>query len=240
MEDFGLLETMFSARALRRFRSDAVPNELISKILEAAIQAPSGGNAQSWLFVVIKDEEQRRKVAAVYAKASKVIRYFYSKRDRPSHMEKQYERLMNSGVYLHEHMSEAPILLLACLKLSSSSNPADVPPDCERVKPEALIVQAERTRCGSIYPAVQNIILACRALGLGTVITTNHLLYEDEIRNVLRLPGNVETYALMPIGFPRDNFGPVRRRPLTEVALARRLGQALAWLVSGRANIDWL
>src|SRR5262249_349838 len=166
--------------------------------------------------------EQRRRVAAVYAKASKVVRYFYSKRERPLHMdEKQYERFWTSGVYLHEHMDEAPVLLLACVKIAGNP-PREVPPECEEVKPESLIAEAERTGCGSIYPAVQNIILACRALGLGTVITTNHVLYEDEIRKVIGLPANVQTYALMPIGFPRDNFGPVRRKPLSEVALLDR------------------
>jgi nitroreductase len=64
--------------------------------------------------------------------------------------------------------------------------------------------------------------LACRALGLATVITTNHLLYEDEVRQILSIPAEVDTYALMPIGYPVDKFGPVIRRPLHEVARADR------------------
>ena len=74
----------------------------------------------------------------------------------------------------------------------------------------------------SIYPMVQNIILACRALGLGTLITTNHMLYEDEVKAVLELPDDVQTYALMPIGYPRGNFGPLTRRALSEVVHADR------------------
>ena len=80
----------------------------------------------------------------------------------------------------------------------------------------------ERIRGASIYPAVQNIILACRALGLGTTITTNHLRCEGEVKAVLGIPEEVQTYALMPIGYPRGKFGPVTRRPVAEVAHADR------------------
>jgi nitroreductase len=79
---------------------------------------------------------------------------------------------------------------------------------------------AARIRGASIYPAVQNIILACRALGLGTTITTNHLRCETEVKAVLGLPPEVETFALMPVGYPVDKFGPLARRPLSEVAYA--------------------
>ena len=76
----------------------------------------------------------------------------------------------------------------------------------------------ERIRGASIYPAVQNIILACRALGLGTTITTNHIRCEDEVKAVLGIPEDVQTFAMMPIGYPRGKFGPVTRRPIVEVA----------------------
>jgi nitroreductase len=100
------------------------------------------------------------------------------------------------------------------------------PPIAQAVEETALATQIDRTKCASIYPAVQNIILACRALGLGTVITTNHLIYENEFRQVLGLPSEIQTHALMPIGYPRVRFGPVRRRPITEVAMLDRFGIA--------------
>ena len=74
---------------------------------------------------------------------------------------------------------------------------------------------------------MQNIILACRAFGLGTVITTNHIRCEDEVKAVLELPDDVSTYALMPIGYPEGKFGPLARRPVEEVTYADRWG--LAW-----------
>jgi nitroreductase len=87
-----------------------------------------------------------------------------------------------------------------------------------------LTYQAQ-IRGASIYPAIQNIILACRALGLGTLITTNHILYEDEVQSILSLPNDVFTFALMPIGYPRGKYGPLSRRPVSEVAYSDRWGE---------------
>jgi nitroreductase len=80
----------------------------------------------------------------------------------------------------------------------------------------------ERIRGASIYPAVQNVILACRAFGLGTTITTNHIRCEDEVKAALGVPDDVQTFALMPIGYPVDSFGQVVRRPVAEVVYADR------------------
>jgi nitroreductase len=87
------------------------------------------------------------------------------------------------------------------------------------------LAHQERIRGSSIYPAIQNIILACRALGLGTLITTNHILYEDDVRKILGLPDDVFTFALMPIGYPLGKFGPLSRRPVAEVTFAERWGE---------------
>jgi len=93
------------------------------------------------------------------------------------------------------------------------------------VQHDAELAYANRIRGASIYPAVQNIILACRALGLGTTITTNHLRCEDAVRALLGLPDDVDSFAMMPIGWPIDPFGPLTRRPVAEVAHADRWGQ---------------
>ena len=84
------------------------------------------------------------------------------------------------------------------------------------------MVYAERIRGASIYPAVQNIILACRAFGLATLITTNHIRFEAEVKTVLGIPEDVDPYAMMPIGYPEGKFGPLTRRPVAEVAYADR------------------
>jgi nitroreductase len=222
MTDIGLFEAIHSARALRRLKPDPVPEELITQVLDAAIHAPSAGNAQNWAFVVVRGVAQRRKLGTIYRKASDIAAAEYQARSRPAHLnEEQWGRMMSSGAYLWDHMGEAPVLLVPCLSKRDMPPASALPPDI-RARYQAELAYLDRIRGASIYPAVQNIVLACRALGLGTVITTNHLRCEDEVKAVLGLPPHVETYALMPIGYPLGKFGPLERRPLSEVAYADR------------------
>ena len=112
-------------------------------------------------------------------------------------------RLLDAAEYLAAHIHEAPVLILPCL---------------ERRNPT-------RTSGSSIYPAVQNILLAARALGLGATLTTLYLNFETEVEAALGLPHDVHSYALIPIGYPIGRFGPVRRAPLSEVVFEDRWGQ---------------
>jgi nitroreductase len=226
MSEIGLFDAMYSARALRRLKPDPVPDEIITKILDAAIRAPSAGNSQHWVFIVVRDPEQRQKLALIYRKASDIASAIYRARGRPAHMtEEQYQRMMSSGAYLWEHMAEAPVLLVACLRDRPAPPREMLPLEVQAVYDQEL-VYTDRIRGASIYPAVQNIILACRAIGLGTLITTNHIRCEGEVKALLGIPDGVLTYALMPIGYPEDKFGPVKRRPVSEVAFADRWGDA--------------
>jgi nitroreductase len=226
MPEIGLFEAIYSARSLRRLKTDPVPEELISKILDAAIRAPTGGNAQNWAFVVVRNPEQRQKLGAIYRKASDIAEVIYAARGRPPHLtEQQFARMMGAGAYLWQHLGEAPVLLLPCGRRPTLPPRDALPPDIA-VRWEDEVAYADRIRGASIYPAVQNIILACRALGLGTVITTNHIRCEDEVKALLGIPEDVATFALMPIGWPLDRFGPLTRRPLVEIAHADRWGAA--------------
>ena len=220
MPEMDLFEIMYSAGSIRRLRSDPVPDEIITKILDAAIRAPSGSNAQSWVFIVIKDAETRRQLGTVYKKASDILMKLYAGAPRPPHMdENRYQRFMRAVTHLFEHMGEAPVLLVPCLKASmwtgASSLPADV---------KARMASAARIAGSSIYPAVQNVILACRAFGLGTVLTTIHAFFEEEVREILKLPADVQTYALMPIGYPQGRHYPVKRKAVREIACLDRYG----------------
>ncbi|WP_428484122.1 nitroreductase family protein [Rhodopila sp.] len=225
MTEIGLFDAMYSARALRRLKPDPVHQAVITKILDAAIRAPSGGNAQNWIFIVVRDEAQRRRLGAVYRKASDEVAEIYAARGRPAHLtDAQYQRLMAGGSYLWDHMGDAPVLLVPCLR-KRDMPPRDTLPDAVAARYDAHLAHQERIRGSSIYPAIQNIILACRALGLGTLITTNHILYEHDVRAVLSLPDDVFTFALMPIGYPLGKYGPLARRPVSEVAFADRWGE---------------
>lgn len=217
----GLFEAMYSARAMRWLKPDPIPPALIARILDAATQAPSAGNAQHWLFVVVCDAELRRRIGAIYSRVSRWVWERYQHQERPSYIsEGQYERMLEGGLHLYDHMADAPVLIVPCLRLNPIQLPAEIPVDIQQAMKEA----APWTAGASIYPAVQNIILACRGLGLGTVLTTNHTIAEDEIKAVLNLPPNVRTFALMPIGYPERSFGAAKRRPIGEVAMLDQYG----------------
>jgi nitroreductase len=224
MSDIGLFDAIYTARAMRRLKPDPVPEHLINRILDSAIRAPSGGNAQNWIFIVVRDAEKRRRLGAVYRKASDEVNAIYAARGRPAHLtQAQYDRLMAAGAHLWDHLGDAPVLLVPCLTTREMPPRSSLPAPVQARYADHLAYQ-ERIRGASIYPAVQNVILACRALGLGTLITTNHILYEDEVRAILGLPDEAFTFALMPIGYPAGKYGPVTRRPVAEIAYADAWG----------------
>jgi len=140
--------------------------------------------------------------------------------------EGEYRRFLTSGLYLHQHLADAPVLVVACLRLEGL---ASVPADHPREPQLAMFDSVPWMAGASIYPAVQNLMLACRAVGLGTCLTTNHLLFEDEVKQALKLPPAYRTFALLPIGYPINNFGPVKRKPLSEVVALDEFGQAAAF-----------
>ena len=144
--------------------------------------------------------------------------------------DEQFRRLMDGGAYLWEHMGDAPVLLVPCLRLRDMP-PREALPEAVANRYDSHLAHQDRIRGSSIYPAIQNINLACRALGLGTVITTNHILYEGEVGEILRLPDGVFTFALMPMGYSVENYGPLSRRPVSQIAFADRWGEP--WTVHG-------
>ena len=200
-----LFEAMHTQRAVRRFKPDPVPSAAVSRVLDAATRAPSGGNSQPWSFVVLRDAAVRRQVGALYRDAWEAggIDRFTSDPDPAK------ARVYKSAKYLADRMGEAPVLILACIEAGGSG--------------------PSITTGASIYPAVQNLMLAARALGLGTVITTIHRGREREIKDLLGIPEGVTTAALIPMGYPAEGagFGPVRRRPTSEVAHLDGWGQPL-------------
>src|SRR5262249_9042493 len=162
MTEIGVFEAIYTAWAMRQLKPDPVPEAAINQILDAAIRAPSAGNAQNWAFVVVREPEQRRKLGAIYRKASDVASAMYLARGRPSQMtEEVFKRFLTSGAYLWDHMGAAPVILVACQSRPKLPPQASLPHALrERFAVEERY--AERIRGASIYPAVQNIILACR------------------------------------------------------------------------------
>jgi nitroreductase len=199
-----LFETMENCRAMRRLKPDPVPDDMIAKILQAGTCAPSGGNAQKWRFLVLKDRKVKEAVAAWYKKAyDEVIGPRYSTVAPPPGVSPEQFKRQNAAVaYLTDHFAEAPVWIVACLE---DANPGPM-------------------SGASVYPAVQNMVLACRALGLGTTLTTRHMLHQKEADKALGLPDGVRSFAILPIGWPMGKFGPVRRAPLNTVVYQDRWG----------------
>jgi len=217
-EQLGLFEAMYTQRALRRLRPDPIPDDLLWRLLEAGTKAPSGSNTQVWRFLVVRDPERKRFIQERYKKAWD----FYAAANAAAAAERNAPlspdelrtqlRMVRSATHLAEHMHEAPVLLVVCMV------PRPLPPPAggRRRSPAALYA--------SIFPAVQNLLLAARALGLGATLTTLHLTYEDEIKAELGIPDDTEAVALLPIGFPVGRYGPTRRRPVQEVTYWDRWG----------------
>lgn len=193
-------EAMCTLRAIRRLRQDPVPDEILFRLLRAATWAPSSGNRQMWAFIVVRDQEIKRQIALWHAE--------------------DFERLANSPAgsflraqplqyasYLHlaRNLVSVPVLVVACRILSPGQDPT-------------LYSGA------SIYPAVQNLMLAARAEGLGSTLTTTVEFRVPEFRSLLQLPDEAVPAAVIPLGWPLGHFSPAKRRPLAEVVYLNRWG----------------
>ena len=201
-----LFEIMHTTRSMRRLKTDPVPDELVRRILEAGLAAPSGGNMQRWRFLVVRDPAIKAAVAVYYRRAwdEIVAPRYRSGAPAPGTSPEQHQRMLDAAEYLVRHLHEAPVWIVPCLEGATPT----------------------RTAGASIYPAVQNMLLAARALGLGATLTTAYLNFEREVEAALGLPEGWHSYALIPIGYPRGKFGPVRRVALETVAYADRWGEA--------------
>ena len=202
-----LFHIMRTTRAMRRLKPDPVPDELINQILQAGQWAANGGANQRWRFLVIKDRSIKERVQVWYQKAFDEVvgpRYRGSE-PPPGSSPGRYRRQHDAVEYLTEHYHEAPVWIVAC-----QDDGEETP---------------TRSAGASIYPAVQNMLLAARALGLGATLTSRHLRHEKEVEEILGLPPGVHSYAILPIGYPMGNFGPVRRGPLADVVYQDRWGE---------------
>jgi nitroreductase len=206
-EGTDLFEIIGSTRAMRRLKPDPVPDKLVHRILEAGQWAANGGANQRWRFMVVKDRSIKEQVQKWYQKAFDEVvgpRYRGSE-PPPGSSPGRYRRQHDAVEYLTEHYHEAPVWIVAC-----QDDGEETP---------------TRSAGASIYPAVQNMLLAARALGLGATLTSRHLRHEKEVEEILGLPPGVHSYAILPIGYPMGNFGPVRRGPLADVVYQDRWGE---------------
>jgi nitroreductase len=200
-----LEEAMRTQRAIRRLKPDPVDDALVLHLIELAQKAPTGSNAQNWEFVVVKDPAVKARLARLNRRAWNLYgglgRRLYGG-------DPAMARIMDAVQWQADHFEESPVIVVACLR---GPRPW-LPP------------VAAASYYGSIYPSVQNLLLAARAAGLGAALITLPLWSTILARRALGLPWSVTPCAVVPLGWPRGRYGPTTRRPVGEVVHLDRYG----------------
>jgi nitroreductase len=219
MAEMGVYETMRTLRAVRRLRPDAIPDDVLRRVLEAATWAPTGGNVQPWRIVAVKQPALKEPLGKLYNERwvaySKQYRGAIPASASPD-ARARAERTLAAGDYLGAHFGETPVVAVFCF------NPKNM-----------AITDAKQDRVsvvggGSVYTAVENLLLACRAEGLGCVLTTLLCECEPEVRKLLSIPDPWYTAAAIPIGYPVGRgHGPLIRRPVEQLAYLDTWGKQI-------------
>lgn len=217
MTNADLYETMSTLRAVRKLRPDPIPADVLDRVLQAACWAPTGGNQQPWRVVVVTDPILKQGLAEIYAPEWKKYSAGLTKRIEglADDERAKLERVLAAGNHLADHLAEAPAILMFC---------AD--PTMMAIT-DAKLDRVSIVGGGSVYPAVQNLMLACVAEGLGCTLTTLHCLREREVADLLDIPDGWATAGMVPIGYPvGQGHGPITRRPPADMAYRDTFGRA--------------
>lgn len=207
--DAPLAETMRTQRAVRRLHLDPVDPELLLELLELSLNAPTSSNSQDWSYVVVEDPDQKAALQRLY-------RPLFRRMDpiltRLARGDAQELRNMAPGRWQYEHFHELPVFVIPCYRRNVKHHPVGWP---------QISVSSYY---GSVFPAVQNLLLACRAVGLGASIQTLPLWNVRGARRELGLPRDVNPVCMIPIGWAKGRYGPTQRRPIGEVVHVDRYG----------------
>ena len=214
-DSIGLLEGLASTRAIRRYLDEPIPESVLRDMLWAATRAPSGSNRQPFRFVVLTDSpiaQQAKSLIATSAQkfwAEKRANDQYDKGSGadPNSPKSRMARTMQNYV---DNFANAPCLILPCMV---------------RYRPP------NETEGASMYPSVQNLLLAARALGYGGVITGFHGMVEEELKTLLQIPEEVLIACTLTLGKPQGNHGPVRRRPMSEMVFSDTWDNPAGWAI---------
>ncbi len=203
-------EVLYTTRAIRRLKPDPIADDVLYRLLDAAIRAPSGGNQQSWRFIVVRDQATKARLGELYREC--IAALFASGYGQPAPgvtltpaQIAAAEKMGKSAQYLATHFAEVPVYVLGCIRTAAN---------------------AGVTAGASIYPAIWSLQLAARALGLGSTLTTVHRMREAQVKALLGVPDGYETAALIPLGYPRGTFAPGPRQPVEAVSFLDRWGAA--------------
>jgi nitroreductase len=208
-----LLDAMMTQRAVRRVLPDPVDDAVVLKCIELALRAPTGSNGQNWEFLVVKDQHVKDQFAKRYRQAW--VPYGAISK-RISKGDESMAKILRAVQWQVDHFSEIPVLVVPCLRgMRAPYVPAPF--------------VGESSFFGSIYPSVQNLLLAARGMGLGASLITLPLWSVTSARKILGLPLSVTPVCVVPLGWPRGRYGPTTRKPVEQVAHLDSYGNR-AWL----------
>ncbi len=216
--DMPLIDAMMTQRAVRRVLSDPVDDAVVQKCIELALRAPTGANGQNWEFIVVRDPHIKEKLAKRYRVAWRLYHWAVIRRKAPR--DESMAKTARAVQWQVDHFTEIPVLVVACLRLTAREG---------RVPFIPMPHPAMSGYFGSIYPSVQNLLLAARAMGLGACLITLPLWSVTSVRRILGLPISVTPCCIVPLGWPRGRYGPTSRRPVEEVMHLDAYGNR-AWL----------
>ena len=203
-DQMGIFDVIYNCRAMRRIKPDPVPEETLVRLIDAANQAPSGSNQQNGRWIVVRDRAQKEKLAELNRRVFEA--YVSVGGGRPASLphqsDEKRERMVDAVRWQADHFADIPALIIACLQVAV---------------PIRDSFSAGAGAGGSIWPGVQNLLLAARALGLAATPTTFAIADRNAAREVLNLPEDIQPFCLIPVGYPIGKFGPVTRKPVSEI-----------------------
>jgi len=200
-----LEEAIRTQRAIRRLKPDPVDDALVLRLIERALKAPTGSNAQNWDFIMVKDRAVKEKLGSLNRGA---FRLYGAIGRRIARNDPPMLRIIEAVQWQADHFADIPVIVVACLRGMRVPFPSI----------------AATSFYGSIYPSVQNLLLAARAAGLGAALITLPLWSAFLARRALGLPWTIAPCAVIPLGWPRGRYGPTTRRPVGEVVHVDRYG----------------
>lgn len=203
-----MVEAMRTQRAVRRLRTDPVDLELIYELLELSLKAPTSSNTQDWVYMVVTGREQKERLARLYRP---LFRSFEPIVRRTAKTE-QERRTLGPAKWQMENFADIPVFVIPCYRKGLKHRSVGWP---------QLSVSSFY---GSVYPAVQNLLLACRAVGLGASLQTLPIWITPIASRILGLPRNLEPVCIIPIGWAKGRYGPTTRRPIEEIVHIDRYG----------------
>jgi nitroreductase len=204
-----MADAMRTQRAVRRLHLEPVSHEVLLPLLELSLKAPTSSNTQDWSYLVVEDRVQKERLAKLYGR---LYRKFNPIVERMARGDERELRQIRPGQWQAEHFAELPVFVIPCYRRNVKHRPVG--------RPQISVASFY----GSVFPAVQNLLLGCRAVGLGASIQTLPIWWVPSARKILGLPRSMVPVCIIPIGWAKGKYGPTTRRPIGEVVHLDRYG----------------